>query len=105
MKKENNLFKAVFILPVIIYTIILVLIPLLYILFLSFCKSDSYGGINYVFTLNNYMMIFNITYLKVFIKSFIIGLITTFLCILIAYPFAMVLVTKSKRVQNIERAF
>ena len=52
MKKENNLFKVVFTVPVIIYTIVLVLIPLLYILFLSFCESDSYGGINYVFTLN-----------------------------------------------------
>lgn len=101
MKKENNLFKVVFIAPVIIYTIVLVLIPLLYILFLSFCKSDSYGGINYVFTLNNYRMIFNMTYLKVFIKSFVIGLITTFLCILIAYPFSLALVTKSSRVQNI----
>ena len=70
MKKENNLFKVVFTAPVIIYTVVLVLIPLLYILFLSFCESDSYGGINYVFTLNNYAMIFNMTYLRVFIKSF-----------------------------------
>lgn len=101
MKKESNLFKVVFTAPVIIYTIVLVLIPLLYILFLSFCESDSYGGINYVFTLNNYAIIFNMTYLKVFIKSFVIGLITTFLCILIAYPFSLVLVTKSSRVQNI----
>lgn len=101
MKKENNLFKIVFTAPVIIYTIFLVLIPLLYILFLSFCKSDSYGGIDYVFTLSNYKMIFNMTYLRVFIKSFVVGLITTILCILIAYPFSLVLVTKSSRCQNI----
>ena len=101
MKKENNLFKIVFTTPIIVYTVTLVLIPLLYILFLSFCKSDSYGGVIYNFTLSNYRMIFNITYLKVFIKSFGIGLITTFLCILIAYPFSLVLVTKSKKVQNI----
>jgi len=101
MKKENNLFKTVFTLPIIIYAIVLVLIPILYILFLSFCKNDSYGGIVYSFTLNNYKMIFNLTYLKVFIKSFVIGLVTTFLCLLIAYPFALALVTKSSRVQNI----
>ena len=101
MKKENNLFKIVFTTPVIVYTIVLVLIPLLYILFLSFCKSDSYGGVIYTSNLSNYVQIFNMTYLKVFIKSFVIGLITTFLCILIAYPFALVLVTKSKRIQNI----
>ena len=101
MKKENNLFKIVFTFPVIIYAILLVLIPILYILFLSFCKNDSYGGIIYNFTLSNYKMIFNLTYLKVFIKSFIIGLITTFLCLLIAYPFSLALVTKSSRMQNI----
>ena len=69
MKKENNLLKIVFTTPIIVYTVTLVLIPLLYILFLSFCKSDSYGGVIYNFTLSNYRMIFNITYLKFFIKS------------------------------------
>ena len=101
MKKQNNIFKIISTTPIIIYSIVLVLIPILYILFLSFCKSDSYGGIIYDFNLNNYLTIFNMTYLKVFIKSFLIGIITTFLCILIAYPFALVLIKKSKQTQNI----
>ena len=83
MKKENNLFKIIFTTPVIIYSIVLIFIPLVYILFLSFCKSDSYGGIIYNFSFDNYLTIFNMTYLKVFLKSFLIGIITTFLCILI----------------------
>jgi len=101
MKKENNLFKIFFTTPVIIYTITLIFIPLIYILFLSFCKSDSYGGILYEFNLNNYFTIFNITYMKVFIKSFLVAIITTFLCILIAYPFSLALITKSPQVQNL----
>ena len=101
MKKQNNVFKIISTTPIIIYSIVLVLIPILYILFLSFCKSDSYGGIIYDFSLNNYITIFNMTYLKVFIKSFLIGIITTFLCILIAYPFALILIKKSKQTQNI----
>lgn len=101
MKKENNIFKTISTLPVTLYAIILVLVPLLYVLFLSFCKSDSYGGIIYDFSLNNYLLILNPIYLKVFIKSFLIGIITTFLCILISYPFALVLVNKSKMTQNI----
>ena len=101
MKKENNIFKTLSTLPVTLYAIVLVLIPLLYVLFLSFCKSDSYGGIIYDFSLNNYLLIFNPIYLKVFFKSFMIGIITTFLCILISYPFALVLVNKSKMTQNI----
>ena len=101
MKKENNLFKTVFTTPVIIYAITLIFIPLIYILFLSFCKSDSYGGILYEFNLDNYITIFNLTYMKVFLKSFIIALITTFLCILIAYPFSLSLINKSEQVQNL----
>lgn len=101
MKKENNLFKTIFTTPVIIYTITLIFIPLVYILFLSFCKSDSYGGILYEFNLDNYLTIFNMTYLKVFLKSFAIAIITTFLCILIAYPFSLALINKSQQVQNL----
>ena len=101
MKKENNIFKLFSTVPVTLYAIILVLIPILYILFLSFCKSDSYGGVIYDFSLNNYFMIFNATYIKVFIKSFAIGIITTLLCILVSYPFALVLIKKSKQTQNI----
>lgn len=101
MKKENNLFKIIFTTPVIIYSIVLIFIPLVYILFLSFCKSDSYGGIIYNFSFDNYLTIFNMTYLKVFLKSFLIGIITTFLCILIAYPFALALATKKNSIQNV----
>ena len=41
--------------------------------------NDSYGGIIYQFTLSNYINIFNITYLKIFIKSSLIALINNFL--------------------------
>lgn len=101
MKKENSLFKTLFTVPVIVYAVILIFIPLIYILFLSFCKSDSYGGILFDFSLENYFLIFNSTYLKIFVKSILIGLVTTLLCILIAFPFSLILSTKSVRVQNI----
>ena len=101
MKKENNLFKIIFTTPVIIYAITLIFIPIAYILFLSFCKSDSYGGVLYQFNIDNYLTIFHLTYLKVFLKSFLIAIITTFLCILIAYPFSLALINKSEQAQNL----
>ena len=83
MKENNKIFKVLFLLPVIIYTLLLILLPLLYVLFLSFCKNDSYGGIIYEFTLSNYFNIFDITYLKIFLKSILIAALSTFICILI----------------------
>jgi len=98
---KNNIFKKIFTLPVTIYAFILILLPLVYIFFLSFCKSDSYGGIIYQFTLNNYINIFDITYMKILFKSSLIALLTTIICILIAYPFALILREKSERTKNL----
>ena len=99
--KKNNFFKFVCLTPVIIYALLLILLPLIYILFLSFCKNDSYGGIIYNFTLDNYFTIFDITYLKIFLKSSFIALTATFLCILISYPFSIFLRDKSEKMRNL----
>lgn len=99
--KKNKFFRFIFITPVVIYSFILILLPLLYILLLSFCKNDSYGGIIYSFNLSNYLSIFKLTYLKIFIKSTLIGLTATFLCMLIAYPFALILYEKSDKIKNL----
>lgn len=101
MKSHKNLFKGLSIIPIVIYTVILILLPLVYIFALSFFQNDSYGGIIYSFTLNNYLEIIDFTYLKIFFKSALIGLITTFLCICISYPFALILRTKSVKAQNL----
>ena len=84
MKKKHSIFKTIFTLPVLVYSFILILLPLLYILFLSFCKSDSYGGIIYEVTFENYLNIFDITYIKMLVKSSLIALLATFICILIS---------------------
>ena len=98
---QNKVFKTIYLLPVIIYSIVLILLPLLYVLYLSFLTSDSYGGIINTLTLQNYIDIFDITYIKMFLKSSLIAIITTGICILISYPFALILRGKSKQVQNL----
>ena len=101
MKKSNSVFKFVFLAPVIIYSLILILLPFVYIFFLSFCQNDSYGGIIYHFTLSNYLNIFDVTYLRILFKSCVIALITTFICICISYPFALILREKSEKIRNL----
>ena len=91
MRKGNYLFKFIFLFPVILYSLLLILLPLIYVLFLSFCKSDSYGGMIYQFTFSNYVSIFDVTYLKILFQSSIIAIIATFICICISYPFALIL--------------
>ena len=93
-------FKLVFTLPVIFYSLLLIFLPLLYIFFLSFLKSDNYGGFTYVFNLQNYAEIFDPSFFSIFLKSAGIGLLTTFICLLIAYPFAIFLRDKPLKTQN-----
>ncbi len=103
-KRRSNkpdFFKAIFTFPVIIYALSLILLPLLYILFLSFLKSDNYGGYLLEFNLENYSEVFDTTYLSIFFKSALIGLATTFICLLISYPFAIFLRGKTEKQRNL----
>ncbi len=98
---KNKTLRFVFITPVILYTLLLIVLPLLYILTISFFKSDFYGGMIYDFTLENYKELFNLVYLRIFINSIVIALVTTLICILISYPFVLAISHKSKKAQQI----
>ena len=89
-KNENNLAKFVTIFPISIWMIALVAIPLLYIVFISFMQRGSDGGIVYVATLENYTRMANTLYIKVFLDSLEIALVTTAITILLGYPFAYI---------------
>ena len=99
--KKNNLVKWMFILPIIIYTVFLIALPILYIIIISFFKSDSYGGMIHTVTFQNYIELFDVVYLKIFLKSALIAIVTTIICILVSYPFVLAVSHKSKKTQQI----
>ena len=101
MPKKRDFFKYFGTVPVIIYSIFLIFLPLVYVLFLSFLKSDNYGGYTFDFTIKNYLEAFNPVYIKIFFVSVLVGLITTFICLLISYPFAIFLRDKPERTRNL----
>ncbi len=94
-------FKAIFTIPVILYTLSLIALPLAYIFLLSFLKSDNYGGYLFEFNLENYGEVLDSTYLSIFLKSTLIGLATTFICLIISYPFAIFLRGKPEKRRNL----
>jgi spermidine/putrescine transport system permease protein len=51
--------------------------------------------------MQNYLNIIDFTYIKMFLKSALIAIVTTVICILISYPFALILREKSKHIQNL----
>ena len=64
-------------------------------------RARVYGGIDYVFTLENYERVADPLYLKIFWQSFRIAIITTVLALLIGYPAAYYISLCSPRRQKV----
>ncbi|WP_281165222.1 ABC transporter permease [Liquorilactobacillus sicerae] len=86
---SQTLLKWIQIIPVSFWMLLLVVIPLLYVLLMSFMSRNYYGGLVYKFTLSNYSQVFDWQNLKIYGQSIWIGLLSTLICLLIAYPFAL----------------
>lgn len=94
-KKKINQAKIIMIGPISLWLIMLVAIPFIYILGISFLEKGTYGGVKPIITLNNYVQALNPLYLKVFTESMIVAAIITLVCVLIAYPFTYYIAQKS----------
>lgn len=97
-KKKGSKINPAFLVmvgPVSLWMILLVLIPFIYIVAISFMKRSTYGGVELGFTLENILQVFELSNLKVFGQSVLIAGITTIICILIAYPFAYFVAQKT----------
>lgn len=83
--------------PVSIWMIIFVMLPLIYILVISFMTRNVYGGIDYNFTLENYKELLQPLYLNVIWKSLKLAFLTTVVCLLIGYPLAYWIASKPSK--------
>jgi spermidine/putrescine transport system permease protein len=96
--KSDFVPKLVMVGPVTLWLAFLVVIPLLYVLVMSFCKLDESYNIVYEFTFENYRRLFDVNYIQIYGNSLLIALFTTMICILLAYPFAFIIArTVSKK--------
>lgn len=95
-KKKYNIAKWVMTGPISLWLILLVAVPFIYIVGISFLEKGTYGGVKMHFTLKSYAQALNPLYLKIFGESLIIAAVTTLICILIAYPFTYFIVQKTK---------
>ena len=87
--------------PAILWLLIFVASPLVYVLVISFLKKGTYGGVVASFNFQNYLRIFDPLYLNIFLVSIIIAAATTVLCLLIGYPFAYIIARSSAHKKNI----
>ena len=96
--RANTLPALLTVGPVTAVMVLLIAVPLIYVAVMSFCSIDEFYNVKFDFTLDNYIRLANVNYLKIYVQSLVIALVTTILCILIGYPFAyMIARTKSRK--------
>lgn len=99
IRKRTSLL--VLLLPATIFLVIFFVVPLLILLLYSFLERGNYGGINWIFTLDNYQRLGNGIYWGVLGRSCWLAFLTTIACLLIGYPIAFFIATRSKQWRNI----
>ncbi len=87
--------------PVTIWLGLFFLVPLLLILAYSFGTSGIYGGITLGFNPGNYLKVFDPLYLEIIVRTFVIALINTLLCLALGYPLAYFIALKGGRWKHI----
>lgn len=95
MKHFKNLVR-----PYIIWSFLLIVIPLLLIVLYSVTTSGN-SLLNIQFSLSNFKKIAEPIYVQVFIRSFKLGVITTAVCLIMGYILAYMISKFSEKVQNI----
>lgn len=97
-KNKGPLFTL---LPLAIWLLILVAVPLMFVIAMGFLSRGTYGNVEFKFTLNNYMRILDPMYLKMLLSSLKLSLITTIICLFAGYPFAYFIANAPKRIRGI----
>ena len=96
--RANTLPALLTVGPVTAVMVLLIAVSLIYVAVMSFCSIDEFYNVKFDFTLDNYVRLANANYLKIYVQSLVIALVTTILCILIGYPFAYIIArTKSRK--------
>jgi len=95
MKRQSPMLATVA--PVSLWLLLLVAIPLLYVLVLSFLSRDANGNVVFRLTLENYAKLLNTEYLRIYGMSLLVAFTTTIVSVLLAYPFAYHMANGSDR--------
>ncbi|MDR1566257.1 MAG: ABC transporter permease [Treponema sp.] len=90
MRKRNPAARGAILngaFPMFVFTLVFVLLPLIYMVVLSFMRREGAWGVSAAFTVRNYARIGEPVYAAAFYQSFMLAFVSTLLTILLGYPF------------------
>lgn len=105
MKQNSAYYSPIFAWLTWAWITVLVILPFLMVLGLSFLSRGTYGGIEFKWTLVHYVKIFSEDYFplvyNVFLRSFWFAAMTTVAAILISYPLSLILIFKVPKYRRV----
>jgi len=102
-RSREGFFMA---LPSFLYLVVFFAIPLLIVVVYSFAKRGRSGGVDLsTFNLDSYAKLGEPLVREVLFRSVALALITTLICLVVAYPFSYFLATRRPMVRNIMLVF
>lgn len=99
--RKHPAFQAwLLLLPSAFWLFVFFLAPLGIVLVYSFLERGKYGGVEWIFTLENFQRVFDMLYLKTFLRSAFIAFLTTLLTLVLGYPVAYYIATRNPKLRN-----
>ena len=99
--RSNTLPAFLTVGPVTLLMVLLIAVPLIYVAGMSFCSIDEFYNVTLQFTLDNYKHLSDASYIKIYAQSLVIALLTTVICILVAYPFTYIIARTKSRFKSL----
>jgi spermidine/putrescine transport system permease protein len=103
--RRGGLFRIA---PGMLWIMLFLTLPALSLIVISFTTRGSYGEIEWIFTLDNFKRLagyglfgWSPDYLMILLRSIIVGLVTTVVCIILSYPMAFFISTRKKSTRYI----
>lgn len=95
-KKRKSFNNEIMCAPLTLWVVALIILPILYLLFMSFMTKGPMGTVKYIFSIESYRRILEPEYFTVVKKSLYIATISTVACIVLGYPLAYFIASKKK---------
>ena len=98
--RRERISLGVLLSPTLFWLSLFFIIPLIIIFVYSFLDRGTYGGIEWRFQIANFLRFVDPLYLRIFGRSLMIAGVTTIICLVLGYPMAYWIASRSPRTRN-----
>src|SRR5215813_5670405 len=95
--KEADKLRTIFLTPVAILVVLTLVAPLTIVFAYSFLSRGVYGGVENPWTIESYTRLADGLYAAIFIRSVVISIFATLLCIVLGFPLALFIARSGAR--------